>query len=214
MDGVRLSDRLAYGAGCTARRVGFLHDAYRPNAPAAPMELAKRFLRLPVAFVLPGGSVSAPNGFGVPFRQAWADWSYLQTGDYLQGPEGIFFIAEIELPKPMLVVRTNTTVSMIRPAAPVFAGLNQYNAILPGTENILISDFPANLVRGGVSDRTHVGLPDDTKIPGFTALIPRVNGVQPRVADILLNNAEQRYVVNGIEQIFGIWRISLNQAVT
>jgi hypothetical protein len=47
MDGVRLADRLAYGAGCAARRVGFLHDAYRPDGPEAPIDLAKRFLRLP-----------------------------------------------------------------------------------------------------------------------------------------------------------------------
>lgn len=62
MDGVKLADRLAYGAGCTARRVGFLHDAFRPDGPAAPCELAKRFLRLSVAYVLPGGSVAAPSG--------------------------------------------------------------------------------------------------------------------------------------------------------
>ncbi len=107
---MRLADRLAYGAGCAARRVGFLHDAYRPDGPEAPVDLAKRFLRLCVAFVLPGGSVAAPSGFGVPFRQAWADWSYLQAGDYLAGPEGTAFVATIEPPKPMLVVMTNTVV--------------------------------------------------------------------------------------------------------
>lgn len=214
MDGVRLSDRLAYGAGCAARRVGFLHDAYRPNGPAAPLDLDKRFLRPTVAFVLPGGSVTAPSGFGVPFRQAWADWSYLQPGDYLKGPEGVFFVAEIEPPKPMLVVKTNAIVSLVRPAAPVLAGLNQYSAILPNTENVLIADFPASLLGGGVSDRTRVGLPDDTKLPGFTALLPRVDGVKPRVADVLINELNERYIVNGVEHIQSVWRIVMTQVVT
>jgi hypothetical protein len=214
MDGVRLADRLAYGAGCAARRIGFLHDAYRPDGPEAPVDLAKRFLRLSVAYVLPGGSVAAPGGFGVPFRQAWADWSYLRTGDYLAGAEGTAFVAAIEPPKPMMVVMTNTVVSLARPATPVLAGLNQYGAVLPGTQTMLISGFPASLLVGGIGDRTKAGLPDDTKVPGFTALLPAVGDVQPHVADILLNDRGERFVVIAVEQIFSVWRLSLVQAVS
>jgi len=214
MDGVKLADRLAYGAGSAARRVGFLHDAYRPDGPEAPIELGKRFLRLAVAFVLPGGSVAAPSGFGVPFRQAWADWSYLRVGDYLAGPEGVVFIAEIEPPKPMLVVMTNTAVGLWRPAAPVMAGINPYGAVLPRTETALISGFPASLLVGGIGDRTRAGLPDDTRVPGFIALLPAVDCVQPRVADILTNERAERFVVTAVELVNGVWRLSLVQAVT
>jgi hypothetical protein len=214
MDGVKLADRLAYGAGCAARRVGFLHDAFRPDGPAAPCDLAKLFLRLSVAYVLPGGSVAAPSGFGVPFRQAWADWSYLRVGDYLAGPEGVVFIAEIEPPKPMLVVMTNTVVNIARPGAPALAGLNQYGAVLPGTQTVLILDFPASLMVGGIGDRTKAGLPDDTKVPGFSALLSVVEGVEPHVADILTNNRSERFVITAVEQFGGVWRLSLVQAVS
>jgi len=214
MDGVRLADRLAYGAGCAARRVGFLHDAYRPDGPERPLDLARRFLRLAVAFVLPGGSVAAPSGFGVPFRQAWADWSYLQAGDYLAGPEGTVFVAVIEPPKPMLVVMTNTVVTLARPAAPLLAGLNQYGAVLPGTQTVLLAGFPASLLVGGVDDRTKAGLPDDTKVPGFTALVPVVGAVRPQVADILRNDRDERFVVTAVEQVAAVWRLSLVQAVS
>jgi hypothetical protein len=214
MDGVRLADRLAYGAGCAARRVGFLHDAYRPNGPIRPMDLMNRFLRLAVAYVLPGGSVGAPSGFGVPFRQAWADWSYLQVGDYLAGPKGVVFVAAIEPPKPMLVVMTNAEIALWRPAAPVLAGVNPYGAVLPGTSTALMAGFPASLLAGGLSDRTHAGLPDDTKVPGFVCMVPVVAGVQPLVADILVDAAGARYVVNAVEAVSGVWRLSMNQAVS
>jgi hypothetical protein len=214
MDGLRLADRLAYGAGCAARRAGFLHDAYRPNGPDAPIDLANRFLRLAVAFVLPGGSVGAPSGFAVPFRQAWADWSYLQAGDYLVGPEGTVFVAAIEPPKPMLVVMTNTVVALARPAAPVLAGINPYGAVLAATQTNLISGFPGSLLVGGMGDRTKAGLPDDTRLPGFTALLPAVPCVQPRVADILMNERSEKYVVTAVEAVAGIWRLSLVQAVS
>lgn len=214
MDGVRLADRLAYGAGCAARRVGFLHDAYRPNGPHAPIDLANRFLRLAVAYVLQGGSVGAPSGFGVPFRQAWADWSYLQVGDYLAGPEGTVFVAEIEPPKPMLVVMTNAKISLWRPAAPGLAGVNPYGAILPSTNTALLAGFPGSLLAGGGTvDRTHAGLPDDTKVPGFVALLPVVSCVQPQVADILTDATGARFVVNAVETVNGVWRLSMNQAV-
>ena len=214
MDGVKLADRLAYGAGCAARRTGFLHDAYRPDGPDAPVDLAKRFLRLAVAFVLPSGGVKAPSGFAVPFRQAWADWSYLRTGDYLAGPEGVVFVASIEPPKPMLVVMTNATVTLARPGAPMAAGLNAYGAVLPGTETILIQSFPASLLIGGMGDRTRVGLPDDTKLPGFSAMLPAVNCVQPQVGDILSDERAERFIVTAVELVGGVWRLSLVQAVS
>ena len=214
MDGVKLADRLAYGAGCAARRVGFLHDAYRPEGPVAPVDLARRFLRLCVAYVLPGGSVTAPGGFGVPYRQAWADWSYLRAGDYLAGPEGVVFVAMIEPPKPMLVVMTNAVVDLVRPQTPLLAGLNQYGAMTPGTETVLLAGFPASLLTGGVGDRTRVGLPDDTRVPGFIAMLPVVAGVTPQVADLLLDGQGRKYVVSAVETLDAVWRFSLAQAVS
>jgi len=171
-------------------------------------------LRAHVAFVLPSGAVNAPNPLGNPFRQAWADWSYLHTGDYLVGPEGVAFIAAIEPPKPMLVVMTNCVVALVRPASPVAAGLNVYGAILPQTETVLMAGFPASLLTGGTGDRTKVGLPDDSRIPGFVGLIPAIEGVVPRVADLLENERGERFAVAGVERIDGVWRLSLIQAVS
>ncbi len=211
---MKLADRLAYGAGCAARRVGFLHDAYRTDQPEAPMDLTNRFLRLCVAYVLPGGSVAGPGGFGVPFRQAWADWGYLQEGDYLAGPEGIAFVAAIEPPMPMLVVMTNTVLDLVRPGAPVLAGLNQYGSVTPATETVLIKGFPASVLVGGIGDRTRAGLPDDTRVPGFVALLPIVQNVEPHVADLALDTQGRKYVVTAVETLKSVWRFSLVQAVS
>lgn len=214
MDGVKLADRLAYAAGCAARRAGFLHDVFRINGPVEPLDLARRFVRLCVAFVLPGGAVAAPAGFGVPFRQAWADWSYLRAGDYLAGPEGVAFVAVIEPPKPMLVVMTNAVVDLLRPAAPLLAGLNQYGAVTRGSESVLLAKFPASLLVGGIGDRTRTGLPDDTRLPGFVAMLPVVAGVTPQVADLLLDEHGQKYVVTAVETLDAVWRFSLVQVVS
>jgi len=214
MDGLRLADRLSYGAGCAARRLGFLHDAYRPDGPEAPVDLARRFMRLAVALVSPGGSVNAPSGFGVPYRQAWADWSYLQVGDYLAGPEGCVFVAAIEPPRPMLVVMTNAVLDLWRPGGAAFAGANAYGAPLPAGQAKLLSEFPASLLVGGIGDRTRAGLADDTRVPGFIALLPAVACVQPRVADFITNERAERFTVTAAELVGGVWRLSLVQAVS
>jgi hypothetical protein len=214
MDGVRLADRLSYGAGCAARRLGFLHDAYRPEGAEAPVDLARRFMRLAVAFVSPGGGVGSPGGFGVPYRQAWADWSYLQVGDYLAGPEGCVFVAAIEPPRPMLVVMTNAVLSLWRPAGAQLAGANPYGAPLAVNLTPLLEGFPASLLVGGLGDRTRAGLADDTRVPGFVALLPAVGCVQPRVADIATNERAERFLVTSAESVGGVWRLSLVQAVS
>ncbi len=214
VDGVRLADRLAYGAGCAARRAGFLHDAYRPASLQCPIDLANRFLRLAVAYVLPGGGVGAPAAFGVPYRQAWADWSYLRVGDYLVGPEGTVFVAAIEPPKPMLVVMTNAVVSLSRPVAPILRGTNPYGGVLPATNTALLADFPASLLAGGISDRTRAGLPDDRKLPGFVCLVPAMTGLRPIVADILTDATGARFLVDAVEMLGGVLRLSMNQVVS
>lgn len=214
MDGVKLADRLAYGAGCAARRVGFVHDAFRPDGPEAPLDPAKRFLRLSVAYALPGGSVTAPSGFAAPFRQAWADWSYLRPGDYLAGPEGVVFVAAIEPPKPMLVVMTNAVVTLMRTSAPVLAGLNPYGASTRTTETVLVRGFPASLLVGGGADRARTGLPDAVRLPGFTVMLPVVAGVQPSVDDVLMDETGGRFVLTAVEYAGAVWRLSLVQAVS
>jgi hypothetical protein len=191
-----------------------MHDAYRPNGLSCPITPDKRFLRLPVALVLPGGSAGAPAPFGSPFRQAWADWAYLQTGDYLAGPEGILFVASIEPPKPILVVMTNTRINLSRPAAPFSPGINPYSAIRKSSAIAIAEGFPASILAGGIDDRTRIGLPDDTKLPGFTALFPACGDVTPRVADMISTHNNENYIVTGADQVLGTWRLSLNQVVT
>jgi hypothetical protein len=150
----------------------------------------------------------------VPYRQAWADWSYLAVGDYLSGPEGISFVAAIEPPKPMLVVMTNAVVWLERPAAPVLAGVNPYGAVLPSTNSVLLAGFPASLLAGGLEDRTRVGLADDTKVKGVTVLLPIVDGVKLHQADILTTETYDRFVVAGVESVAGIWRLSVLPVVS
>jgi hypothetical protein len=77
-----------------------------------------------------------------------------------------------------------------------------------------LQGFPVSLAMGGVEDRTRAGLADDTKLPGFTVLMPALGEVRPGVADILRTESGESFVVNGAVLVGGVWRLSLDQAVS
>jgi hypothetical protein len=97
---------------------------------------------------------------------------------------------------------------------PALPGLNPYSAVLPATRTVLLTGFPSSVLVGGIDDRTRVGLPDDTKLPGFTALLPMVDAIRPHQADILLTDRHERFVVTGVETVAGVWRLSMTPVVS
>lgn len=213
MDGLRLADRLAYGAGCAARRIGFVHEVYRAAGPENPLDINNRFMQLSVALLLLGGSASGPAALAQPFRQAVVDWSYLRTGDYLVGPEGVLFVAQIEPPKPVLAVLTNETITMLRPGRTKKLGINGYSGAQSESEVQLVEKYPSSFLVGGMGNKINNGLPDDVKIPGFSVLLPVVESVRPQISDILVNQNGMRFITTSVEEISGIWRLSAVQAV-
>ena len=57
-------------------------------------------------------------------------------------------------------------------------------------------------------------MPDDARLPGFTAMLPVVAGVQPSVDDVLMDEAGRRFVLTAVEAVGAVWRLSLVQAVS
>lgn len=213
MDGVTLADRIAYGAGQAARKAGVICDAYRPRNGGSPITDANRMLRMPVAFLPVSGSARGPAPFGVPYRQAVLDQAYVRPGDYLAGPAGTYLVAANEPPQPVLAVLCNEVVSVWRAASPRVPGVNSYGAVLAATAVALLAGFPAALLPSGMGDRTRQGLPDDTKVPGFIAMLAAVDGAEPNVADILRDARGRQFVLTSAERIGGCWRLSMTQSV-
>jgi hypothetical protein len=213
MDGVRLADRIAYGGGMAARKAGVICDAFRPRGGGCPIVAGNRTVRLAVLSVPVSGSARGPAPFGVPYRQLVLDQAYVAPGDYISGPLGVLLVATNEPPAPVLGVQCNETVTLWRPGGQVLAGVNPYGAILAGTATTIIAGFPAALLPGGVSDRGRVGLPDDTKLPGYIGAVAAVAGLAPQVADIVRDARGRQFVVDAVIAYGGIWRLALTESV-
>ncbi|HQT87969.1 MAG TPA: hypothetical protein PK677_05375 [Acidiphilium sp.] len=213
MDGLRLADRIAYGGGMAARKAGVICDAYRAIDGSCPLVSARRIVRLGVLSIPAGGGIRSPAGFGVPFRQLVLDQAYVLAGDYLVGPGGTYLVATNEAPAPALGVQCNEVITLWRTATPAVPGLNPYGAVLLSDARVVLAGFPAALTPGGVSDRTRLGLPDDTKLPGYVAVVAAVDGAGPLVADILRDGRGRQFVVDAAARFGGVWRLALTESV-
>ena len=92
MDRQRLQDRLYYGLGIAARRMGDFTDAFRPTGPDHPLDKSNRFLRLPASFLPMAGGATRANGYGTALWQGLFDAAYTKPGDYLVQQDRTFLL--------------------------------------------------------------------------------------------------------------------------
>ncbi len=110
-------------------------------------------------------------------------------------------------------VQCNEVITLWRTAQPAAPGLNPYGAVLFSDARVVLAGFPAALMPGGVSDRTRLGLPDDTKLPGYVGVVAAIDGAGPLVADIVRDGRGRQFVVDAAARFGGVWRLALTESV-
>jgi hypothetical protein len=214
MDAASLQDRTSRGLGTAARRIGAQTDAYRPRGTSDPLARANRFLRLPAAFTGPDGKFAKPNGYGDALWFGVFDAAYTRPGDYLVQDGGTWFVAAQQPLLPVLCVRTNRTVSFMRPAAPDGVGVNTYGGIALSTATPLIGGWPASVLGASAGGRPSANLPSDSSAGTWTVLLPSVAGVVPRPADLMIDDLDRTGIVASAEITDLGWRLIVKQAST
>jgi hypothetical protein len=213
MTPAQIQDLIAKGMGVAARQIGARCDAFRPRGPSAPVSLSCRYMQLPASFNAEDASYERPNGYG---RATWFgvfDAAYTQPGDYLAGPPGVFFIAAQPPLLPVLCVRTNRTISAIRPAAPSAPGVNAYGGLTLAGATVLLTGWPASVLSAGNGQGLGVDLPGDTRVPFCTVLLP-VTPVVLRSSDVLTDDLGRNFVISSAESTDLGWRLLCKQATT
>ncbi|MBN9560257.1 MAG: hypothetical protein J0H14_05940 [Alphaproteobacteria bacterium] len=214
MDAAILQDRISRGLGTAARRIGASTDAYRPRGTSDPLARANRFLRLPAAFSGPDGKFARPNGYGDALWFGVFDAAYTRPGDYLVQGGSIWFVAAQQPLLPVLCVQTNRTVAFRRPAAPGGVGVNSYGGIALSTATPLISGWPASVLGASPGNRPSANLPSDSSVGTWTVLLPAVEDVVLRPADLMTDDLDRTGIVASAEITDLGWRLTVKQAST
>ncbi len=219
-DNSEIPDMIRRGLGAAARAAGAWCDLYRPQTASGPMTSGNRVLRMPAMFANPVG-FNAPVGYGQAMWEGYFDTGYSRPGDYVSGPDGVFFIASQPRLGPVLCVKANRILSFARPAAPLAAGVNGYVGVQSAIASALLTDWPASVLAAGVGGRG--ALPADAPgviggAGGWSALLPavRVAGtvVLLRTGDLASDDLGRTGVVSTAELTDLGWRLHIRQATS
>ena len=214
MNGRKLQDRLYLGLGLSARHIGHSADAFRPRGPFNPLDKQNRFLRLPAAFVSAKGNDGRTNVYGEALWHGIFDASYTRAGDYLVLDNGTFFIASQEPLLPILCVKANRTISIVRPDMQTSAAGNAYGGYTSGSSAPLMEGWPASVLGENRSSASSTDLPTDQTIPYWNILLPAVATVILSPGDLITDDLRRTAAIAGTELTNLGWRISAKMAMT
>jgi len=215
LPGEAVPDAIRQGLGLAARAVGDWCDLFRPSGPDHPLAPGNRVLRLPAAFANPRG-FAVPVEYGAALWQGVFDAGYTRPGDYLRGHDGTFFIASQPRLGPVLCVKTNRVLSLARPAAPQFAGMNRYVGVQETTAAPLLTAWPASVLAEGGGGRG--ALPGDApgaraEVGGWAVLLPGAD-ILLRPGDLALDDLGRTGVISSAELTNLGWRLHIKQAAS
>jgi len=214
MNGHKLQDRLNLGLGLSARYVGQSADAFRPNGPFSPLQSQNRFLRLPAAFVPAKGNDKQTNVYGDVLWHGIFDGSYTRPGDYLVARGARFFVASQAPLLPILCVRANRIVSVIRPNMQSSSANNPYGGYTSGNSMHVMEGWPASVLGENRSGTTGADLPTDQIVAYWNILLPAIDDVVLSPGDFVSDDLRRTAVIACSELTDLGWRISAKMAVT
>ncbi len=205
MDGRTLQNRISKGMGVAARRSGLPFTIFRPSGALQPLAAQNRVLELYAAFY-PGNSDGRVGAdYGRPLWRGVYDAVYTQGGDYLVGRDSTYFVASQQVGLPVQCVRTNRTVSLVRPTPAMQGG---YSGFFSTPGETVLAEWPASLLAdGGRPDEVKTG---ETKLGVWSLLLP-VLPVCPQVADVVSDDLGGVYAVGNAEQSVLGWRLAVRQ---
>jgi hypothetical protein len=214
MNGRKLQDRLYLGFGLSARHVGESADAFRPTGPLNPLDVQNRFLRLPAVFVSTKGNVTRTNLYGDALWHGIFDASYTRVGDYIVMGPSKFFVASQAPLLPVLCVKTNRVISILRPNTQCTSVIDAYGGYTLGNSATLMQGWPASVLGENRTSAASAGLPTDSSIPYWNILLPAIVHVILSPGDLITDDLNRTGVIAGTELTDLGWRISAKMATT
>src|SRR5450830_590971 len=212
MESAKLQSKIYKGYGQAAKRIGPINTVYRATSALAAM--GQTVAAINASFNSEDMTYSRPNKYGKPTWFGLFDGTLVRVGDYLVGEQGAFFVAQMQLTLPILMVQCNRTVNFLRAPAAAGVGALGYGGITEENEQTLMSGWPASVLQGTKGEKGDAVLPADTKTPWWNILVPAYPGVVLRSSDIATDDLDRRYTISSAELTDAGWRLTAMQAVT
>jgi len=199
VDFARVQNRIYYGYGKAAIRLGTQHAIYRTLNPINPIQAANLVGN---TFI----SIDQNLKYMTPKKYGDLVWQFLpfdglslQDFDYMVGGTTTYFIADIapdDRLSPPLCVECNAVISVNRPTnAPLPAGTVPYQQYQPATSVLKVQAMPCMLLQHSKIDAHNLKLPTSVKLPYFAITIPEIDGLDVITGDIITDDNGRRLAV-------------------
>jgi hypothetical protein len=204
MDGLALADKISRGMGAAARRIGSPYIVYRPVAAATPINSRNRIIRLFAAFNAGDGRFVRGEPYGDAVWWGVFDASYTRPGDFLVGAGGTFFIASQAALLPVQCIKTNRTLTIVRPAPVQIGG---YSGLVKETATVVEVGWPASIL--ALSARISGNLPE-ARYGNWLVLLPQLPAA-PMAGDALIDDLGRNFVLASAEHSDLGWRLMVRE---
>lgn len=212
MDGTKAQAKVVRGYALAAQRLGTPHSIVRPSGPTDPMA-SPATGTTPAVFDANELKFTKSRRRGEVTGTGLWDARITEPGDYLVADDGTTWCVASQDPLlPMTAFRCDRVVSVHRPGPPPLGVSDVYG----GEEQLLVpvmTAFPAGMASRGGGDGG-VGLPGDVPGGGSSVLLPRIEGADIRVSDVVVDDLGRRWRVVGVELSPAGWRLHVGAAVT
>lgn len=200
----RIQNRIYYGYGKAAQRLGTTHSIYRSATGIDPIEDGN---------LIGEQLISVDNDYKYNKAKKYNDpvWQFLpedgaelQNYDYFISESGvIYFIVDI-LPDdrltPPVCVECNSRVSISRPTRPLTPGKqDSYIGYIPADSTPILTDCPASVLQHSRMESNNMKLPTSARLPFYSILLPNFDGVLVKTGDIIQDSEDRRMSVINAE---------------
>jgi hypothetical protein len=213
MNGATIQERTYAGYAKAASFIGQTCSLYRAASASNPTASGNLVTTLPASFNAEDMTYSKPRGYAKATWYCLIDGTQTAVGDYLIGPAGTFFIAAMQPLLPILAVKCERTVTVLRPQIQTGVGAQGYGGNTAANETAVMTGWPCSILQGTKGEKAEVNLPGDVRAPWWVMLLPYFSGVDLQFNDIVTDDLGRRYVISSPELTGLGWRCTLMTAV-
>lgn len=201
----RIQNRIYYGYGKAAQRLGTAHAVYRSADGNNPIQPAN-FLFNQLISIDQNYKYTSAKKYGDPVWQFLPENGLvLQNYDYLVSPNGInYFIVDIvpdDRLNPPTLVECNAIITISDPSnAPLTPGKNTYQAFNQETSPKILINCPASILQYTRMDSSNMKLPTSVRLPMYSILLPDFDGVNIKTGALIVDDSGRRLSVITCEQ--------------
>ena len=216
MDGKQIQSKVNLGYRLAAARTGLPFQVYRPAGTTAPIVTANLVATLPAAFSADDYRFRRPQGYAKPTWTALIDGAITVPGDYLVEVSPLpgqaartFFISSQQPLLPIQAIACNAVITVARPTPQSGIGALPLGGNETTVEVASLTGWPASILQGTKGEKSEDNLPDDTRSPWTSVLLPpSAAWADVRTDDVLTDDGGRRYLVSGAELTALGWRLT------